>query len=94
MLTSEKERRVFRRMVVDAPVLMRGQQGNHTGICRDLSATGMLVEFSSIPYQQGDRVAITLASGSETLPPLRAEAVVVRLEEEFGRVAFDFTSIE
>jgi hypothetical protein len=93
MITSEQERREYQRMAVDAPVQVRGQGGDYTGICRDLSATGMLVEFSTIPLHQGQKVMITLASGSDALPPLRAEAVVLRLEEEFGHVAFDFTSL-
>jgi len=94
MLASEKERRAYQRMVVDAPVQVRGAKGNYTGICRDLSASGMLVEFSSIGFELGESVALIMASGSDTLPPLRAEAVVVRLEEEFGQVAFEFTAVE
>ena len=43
MITSTKERRAFQRMVINAPVTLFQHQQVLEGVCRDLSANGMVV---------------------------------------------------
>jgi c-di-GMP-binding flagellar brake protein YcgR len=78
----DKEKRVFMRMMVNAPVTVI--QGKHRieGICRDLSASGMSIEINEGGFAEGSELEVSLATNSNLLPPFQAHARVVRAEAE------------
>lgn len=75
------ERRIFIRMKIDAPVevLIKKESASITGICRDLSGGGMLVELEeTVPYET--ELEATLISMHDKHPMLKAKAIVARTE--------------
>ncbi|WP_312905016.1 PilZ domain-containing protein [Stutzerimonas nitrititolerans] len=73
------EKRDFIRMHVDTPITLSKDGQSFSGICLDLSSTGMQVEASTA-LQLGDRVRIFIPSEHKELKGLDAEAEVVRVE--------------
>lgn len=77
-----QEKRDFIRMRVDSPVTMaiQGETEALSGICRDLSGGGMLVEVDqTLPV--GTELNVTLASSHGHAPVLQATAEVARITE-------------
>jgi c-di-GMP-binding flagellar brake protein YcgR len=75
-----QEKRDFIRMRIDSPVEVHivGNDQPLTGVCRDLSGGGMLVEVEcALP--PGTEVEVTLTSSHGHAPMLRATATVTRL---------------
>lgn len=95
VITSTKERRAFARMVINAPVTLFQHQQVLEGICRDLSANGMGVEVHEHGFDVNQLIRVSLATGSNLLPPFEAQARIVRvLEEERGLLlALEFQSL-
>lgn len=80
-----QEKRDFIRMRIDSPVdvLITGEDKPLTGICRDLSGGGMLIEVNTV-LPTGTEVEVTLASSHGHAPILRALATVTRLNTDSG----------
>lgn len=77
------DRRNFYRMMINAEVTLR-RAGNPMpliGTCLDLSATGLGVSLGE-PLALGDEVHAKLASQNNGVPPLEAEAKVIRCEQQ------------
>ena len=73
------EKRDFIRMHVDTPISLLKDGQTFSGICLDLSSTGMQVEAST-SLQLGDRVHVSIPSEHNELKGLDAETEVVRVE--------------
>lgn len=75
------EKRNFLRMQIDSPVAISMQSDNDevTGICRDLSGGGMLVEASRV-LPMGAQVDITIMPPNDATPMLKAKAEVTRVD--------------
>lgn len=81
MLTIE-ERRNFYRMMVDAAVTLKvANSAPLSGKCLDLSATGLGV-LTSESLEMGAAVAVVLESSDRLVPPLHAQARVVRVSPQ------------
>lgn len=80
-----EEKRNFIRMKVDTPVTIRGEAllDEITGICRDLSGGGLLVEVeSTLPV--GTVVDICIASQHSHSPILKARVEICRVISGLG----------
>ncbi|MGZ8023593.1 cyclic di-GMP-binding protein PilZ [Pseudomonas aeruginosa] len=73
------EKRDFIRMKLDTPVTIRCEGRESVALCRDLSASGLLLEAQS-ELAPGDRLRVSIPSTHETLTGLELEARVVRCE--------------
>lgn len=81
-IPDQQDKRNFLRMQVDSPVsiVVVGEGEVISGICRDVSGDGMLVEVdAALPTDTELRV--TLASSHGHAPVLRANARVTRVVE-------------
>lgn len=82
MFLPQQECRSFRRMALDAPITISKGTVVTTGICRDLSSTGMSITFSEASLQAGDVIQIQLATSDQRFAPLDAEATVLRINKQ------------
>ncbi len=82
MITAQNDRRAFRRMAIESPVRINKEGGSQaTGVCKDLSATGMLIELAEESFDAGDSIMLSLGTGDNRVPPLNAEAKVLRISK-------------
>lgn len=80
---SFNEKRDFIRMRINSPVAI-SQDGNaYTGVCKDLSGAGMLIEIDH-EFVVGSNVEIAIPQKSETHLPFNAVAEVSRVEAGAG----------
>lgn len=95
MIGITKDRRAFRRMLINAPVTIT--QGSHSlvGICRDLSGSGMALFVDANGLDPAQPVDLSLGTCSNRLPPFRAQARIIRLDqdEEGYRLAVEFVTV-
>ncbi|RKF21391.1 PilZ domain-containing protein [Alginatibacterium sediminis] len=90
----EEEKRAFQRMAVDAPVFIKTLSGNIQGQCKDLSATGMSISTSENGVLVDDVVAVSLGEAGGPVSPLRAEARVIRVDQERDyNIALEFIQL-
>lgn len=79
------DKRNFYRMMVNSPcqieLLDKNTTKALTAICRDISATGMLLELDSQSLEAGTLLQVTVDSNNDQIPSLVAKAKVVRCEE-------------
>lgn len=96
MLITQDERRVFRRMDVEADVKITKGDVELPGICQDLSSTGMSIEIAPGGLQAGDKISVLLDTKDSRFTPLDAQASVVRVFEKEGRyiAAIEFTTFK
>lgn len=76
---SYNEKRDFIRMRINSPVSISQDGSEYTGVCKDLSGAGMLVETSHA-FTEGASVEIAIPQQSETHLPFNALAEVSRVE--------------
>jgi|JI71714BRNA_FD_contig_91_912685_length_1312_multi_2_in_0_out_0_1 hypothetical protein len=80
-----QDKRHFFRMMVNSQVMMKindPESGRDlTGICRDLSASGMAVDIDE-PLEMGTLLTVRLESSNASIVPLDALAKVVRCAQE------------
>ncbi|QFI53438.1 PilZ domain-containing protein [Aeromonas simiae] len=95
MITTTKERRAFQRMIINAPVTLHQGALRQVGICRDLSANGMGIFIEESGLDESLPLSVSLATGSNLLPPFEAQARIIRIGEEAGgyQVAVEFVSV-
>ena len=91
MITSGNEQRNFRRMNVQADVMIKSEQATLYGRSRDLSATGVSVLLEQSHLRVNDTVRLQIDSSGGRTPPLIAEATVLRVAEEDGQVLVAFS---
>lgn len=76
---SYNEKRDFIRMRINSPVYISQDGNDYTGVCKDLSGAGMLIETSH-EFTVGANVGIAIPQQSETHLPFNAVAEVSRVE--------------
>ncbi len=81
-MISTKERRAFQRMLINAPVTLYQQHRIQEGICRDLSANGMGIKVNEHGFNLELPIRVSLATGSNLLPPFEVQARIVRVLQE------------
>lgn len=84
MLTAKNDRRVFRRMEIEAGVKIMKGDTELQGVCKDLSSTGMSIELTQSQLKEGDQIQVMLATQDSRFPPLNADATVLRTSEQNG----------
>jgi hypothetical protein len=84
-MLSRNDKRHFFRMMVNANVqiLINDPESGReiTGICRDLSASGMAVEIDE-PLEMGTMMHLRLESTNSSIDSLDAHAKVIRCSQE------------
>lgn len=76
------EKRDFHRMQVNSVIEITNSKGEvFTGVCRDLSATGMQL-FLERPVAVGEELETLLRPASDQFPPLETICEVIRCEPE------------
>lgn len=96
MLITNDERRVFRRMAIEATVAVTLGDTELQGICKDLSSTGMSIQLNQANLNPGDQIQVRLDTEDSRFPPLDVEAKVLRVREQDGTfiVATEFLTIK
>jgi len=80
MFFAQDDKRSFHRMELDVPIEITKGTLVIKGICKDLSSTGMLINFNDNNLQGGDAVHIQLDTDDERFPPLDADATLLRVD--------------
>ncbi|MDP5292011.1 PilZ domain-containing protein [Oceanimonas sp. CHS3-5] len=81
MLSANKEQRLFSRIQINATVILATTSERVQGTCLNLSPEGMLMEVECGRCQPGQQWQLVLPSAGERVPPLKAMAQVLRVEE-------------
>ncbi|MFT5164335.1 MAG: hypothetical protein ACI9FJ_002936 [Alteromonadaceae bacterium] len=85
MLNQDDKRSFFRMMVnADLELALDDSEAGTVidAICRDVSSTGMSAEVQE-PIEAGAMLKVKLASSNPSVPPLSANAKVIRCTQEF-----------
>jgi molybdopterin-binding protein len=76
------EKRDFHRMQVNSEVEITDSQGEvFTGICKDLSATGMQIMVKQ-PVPVGQELKAVIKATGDQIPPLETICEVLRCDED------------
>ena len=96
MLITNDERRIFRRMAIEAPVTITLGDSKLQGTCKDLSSTGMSIQLIKADLNPGDQIQVLLDTHDSRFPPLDVEAEVLRAQEQDGIyiVATEFLTVK
>ena len=84
MLSRNDKRNYFRMMVnTEVQMMINDPESGRmlSGICRDLSASGMSIEVDE-PLEMGTLIRVRLDSANASIPPLDASAKVMRCSQE------------
>lgn len=94
MLTNE-EQRIFNRMPLNTKVILATAKSRIEGVCRNLSAQGVLMEISNGQCQLGEEWQLVLPSADNQVQPLKAMAKVLRIDagERTDMVALVLTDV-
>ena len=80
MMPAQEEQRVFNRMQLDSKVILATTQKRVEGICRNLSAEGVLMEVVTGQCEVGQEWRLVLPSADSGVEPLIATASVIRVD--------------
>lgn len=96
MLITNDERRIFRRMAIDAAVTVRSGDAELQGTCKNLSSSGMSIQLIEANINPDDQIQVLLATRDHHFPPLNIQAKVLRVQEKGGIyiVATEFVKIK
>ena len=96
MLTAKNDRRVFRRMEIEAGVKIIKGDIELQGICNDLSGTGMSIQLPRADLKAGDQIQVMLDTQDSRFPPLNADAKILRASEQNGNftVSVEFVTVK
>ena len=96
MLIQNDERRAFRRMAIEAPVIITADNVEITGTCKDLSSTGMSVQLPESNLIAGMNIKLLLRTDNERFPPLDVKAKVLRVNAKGDGflMAAEFTEVK
>jgi len=96
VLITNEERRVFRRMAIEAAVTITLGDNQIQGTCKDLSSSGMLIQILEPSVNPDDKIRVVLTTQNSRFPPLDVEAKVLRVKNEDGAylVATEFLSVK
>lgn len=84
MIPAHDEQRLYSRMQLDARVILATTKEKVEGICRNLSAEGLLMEVATGKCQLGQQWRLVLPSADAGVAPLTATASVIRVEPGDG----------
>lgn len=88
------EKRDFHRMRVNSEIRLTTMEGQtFTGVCRDLSATGMQL-YVEQPVAEGDELVALLEASGDNFPPFETSVRVLRVEPEGSGYLLGTTIIE
>ena len=96
MLIANDERRIFRRMAIEAAVTVTLGDSVLQGTCKDLSSTGMSIQLIEANLNPDDQIQVLLDTQDYRFCPLDVEAKVLRVREQDGVyiVATEFLTIK
>lgn len=80
MLTANHDQRSFQRMALDTKIILANAHTRVEGLCRNISATGALVEVTSGQCQLGEEWQLVMPSADNNVEPLKAIASVLRVD--------------
>ncbi|GDY26457.1 MULTISPECIES: PilZ domain-containing protein [unclassified Agarivorans] len=91
-MIGDENKRAFHRMLIDAELRIWVGQQSYSGLCKDLSATGMGISLKDVKLALGDDVEVALSG--QGVAPFSAKGKVVRCIAE-GDIdyAVEFTSL-
>ncbi|ART82160.1 pilus assembly protein PilZ [Oceanisphaera profunda] len=95
MMLTKEEQRVFNRMQLNTKVILATAQSRIEGVCRNLSAQGVLMEVSNGQCQIGEEWQLVVPSADNQVLPLKAMAKVLRVDsgERTDMVALTLTEV-
>lgn len=95
MMLTKEEQRVFNRMQLNTKVILATAQSRIEGVCRNLSAQGVLMEVSNGQCQIGEEWQLVVPSADNQVQPLKAMARVLRVDsgERTDMVALTLTEV-
>ena len=77
---SFEEKRDFIRMQINSSVTITDKNNTYTGICKDLSGTGMRIETGD-SFTVGNELTVSIQQKDEVRKPFNAIVEVTRIEE-------------
>lgn len=80
MLTENRDQRAFQRMELNSTVFLESDTESVEGLCRNISATGALIEIASGLCQLGEEWQLVMPAADENVEPLKAIAKVLRVD--------------
>ncbi|OIN03832.1 PilZ domain-containing protein [Oceanisphaera psychrotolerans] len=80
MIPAHEEQRLFSRMQLNARIILATTSARVEGICRNLSAEGVLMEVAAGQCQLGQEWRLVLPSVDAGVEPLMAVATVIRVD--------------
>ncbi|UPW18019.1 PilZ domain-containing protein [Agarivorans sp. TSD2052] len=91
-MIGDANKRAFHRMLIDAELRIWVGQQSYSGVCKDLSATGMGISLKGVQLVLGDEVEVALSG--EGVAPFSAKGKVVRCNGDVNvDCAIEFTSL-
>ena len=95
MVLAKEEQRIFNRMQLHSKVILATAQTRIEGVCRNLSAQGLLMEISNGQCRLGEEWQLVLPSADNQVQPLKAVAKVLRVDtgERTDMVALILTQV-
>ena len=82
MFLPQQDQRSFKRMAMNLPIRITKDALEVAGICKDLSSSGMLINFTDQHLQAGDVVQLTLTTSNQRFAPLKAQATLLRVNKQ------------
>lgn len=94
-MLAKEEQRDFNRMQVNTTAMLANDDKQIEGVCRNLSADGALVETATGQCQVGEVWQLVMPAADAQVPPLKATATVLRIENRAGSdwVALTLTEV-
>ncbi|GGA96022.1 MULTISPECIES: PilZ domain-containing protein [Agarivorans] len=91
-MIGEANKRAFHRMLINAELKVWVGQQSYSGLCKDLSATGMGISLKDVKLAIGDEIEVALSG--EGVAPFSAKGKVVRCADA-GDIdyAIEFSSL-
>lgn len=80
MLFASEDQRLFQRMKLDTKIILATAQTRVEGVCRNISATGVLMEVTAGHCQVGEEWQLVVPSADNHVEPLKAIATILRVE--------------
>ena len=95
MLLANQELRIFNRMQLNTKIILATTQTRIEGVCRNLSAQGVLMETAKGQCQVGEEWQLVVPSADSQVQPLKAMATVLRVDagERTDVVALTLTEV-
>lgn len=89
------EQRNYSRMSLNTKATLANRQKTITGLCRNLSADGALLEVPSGECQVGEQWQLVVPSADEKVAPFIASAEILRIESAAvtDQIALSLTNI-